>query len=115
MKNLKEMKLMMERLESPRWTDTEYQKRVKQLNESITSDEFEEIIDRYEEEVTEESDDFDDIGRMVSGRAEMEIQEKYPNITVDYRPAMDSQQNQKRLYSAYDKEEEETVEYYFEP
>ena len=33
MKNLKEIKLMMERLESPRWTDTEYQKRVKQLKE----------------------------------------------------------------------------------
>jgi len=36
MKNLKEMKLMMERLESPRWTDTEYQKRVKQLKEDST-------------------------------------------------------------------------------
>jgi len=96
-------------------TENQYKHR-KQLNESITSDEFEEIIDRYEEEVTEESDDFDDIGRMVSERAEMEIQKEYPNITVDYSPAMDSQQNQKRLYSAYDKEEEETVaEYYFEP
>ncbi len=34
MKNLKEIKLMMERLESPRLTDTEYQGRVKQLKES---------------------------------------------------------------------------------
>ena len=34
MKNLKEMKLMMERLESPRWTDTKYQERVKQLKEA---------------------------------------------------------------------------------
>lgn len=33
MKNLKEIKLMMERLESPRLTDTEYQERVKQLKE----------------------------------------------------------------------------------
>lgn len=34
MKNLKEIKLMMERLESPRLTDTEYQERVKQLKEA---------------------------------------------------------------------------------
>ena len=34
MENLKEIKLMMERLESPRLTDTEYQERVKQLKET---------------------------------------------------------------------------------
>lgn len=33
MENLKTIKLMMERIESPRMTDTEYQKRKKSLNE----------------------------------------------------------------------------------
>lgn len=34
MENLKEIKLMMERLESPRMTDTEYQKKRESLTES---------------------------------------------------------------------------------
>jgi len=36
MKNLKEIKLMMERLESPRLTDTELQRKKSLLNESDT-------------------------------------------------------------------------------
>ena len=46
MKNLKEMKLMMERLESPRWTDTEYQKRKKIIKESseIEAEKAKEVV-----------------------------------------------------------------------
>jgi len=74
------------------------------INESISPQEFEEIIDRHEEDATEESDEEEIIGRIVSQRAETEIQEKYPNITVNYVPS-----NKGRLYSAYDTEQEMVV------
>jgi len=79
----------------------------KQLNENLTPDELEEIVDRHEEDATEESDDSDDIGRMVSERTEEEIQKKYPNITVNYVPS-----NKGRLYTAFDVNEEEIVAEY---
>jgi hypothetical protein len=46
MKNLKEIKLMMERIESPRWTDTEYQKRKKIIKESseIEAEKAKEVV-----------------------------------------------------------------------
>ena len=43
MKNLKEIKLMMERLESPRMTQTEVEKKKKYINENYNQDE---LIDR---------------------------------------------------------------------
>jgi hypothetical protein len=85
-------------------TESEYKAT---LNENLTSDEFEEIVDRHEEDATEESDDSDDIGRMVSERTEEEIQQKYPNITVNYVPS-----NKGRLYTAFDTNEEEIVAEY---
>ncbi len=83
-----------------------YLKENKLLKESLNQNEFEEVIDKYEEEVEEEvgSDDTDEIGRMVSERAEEELSSKYPNIEITYTPY-----NTGRNYSAFDKTQEEIV------